>query len=79
MRRHRRENHRNFVAGVTIARAGDNDARALKFLRFEGRFQRDGHLGPGRDLCVAVELDAVFPDANRGRWQGELSSGGLDC
>src|SRR5688572_21317082 len=79
MGRHARENHRNFVAGVTVARASDNDARAFEFLGFQRGFQRDGHLCPCWDLAAAMELDAVFADANCGRWQGELSSGSLDC
>ena len=79
MRRHGWENHGNFVAGVTVARAGDDDARAFEFFGFQRGFQGDGHLRPGGDLAAAMKLDPVSADANCCRWQGELSRGGLDC
>ena len=57
-----RENHRDVVAGVFVAGAGDDDAGTIQLAAVARRLQGNGHFGPFMERRRAAKFDAVFVD-----------------
>ena len=68
-----REDHGNVIAGMLIAGAGDDDARALDAAVVARGIQFHGHFGPGAERRWAAKFDAAF--VNDDRFGGQIQTG----
>ena len=70
------EYHRDVIAGVPVAGAGDDDPRAMDPSDVARRLQRERHLGPLGERRDAAKLHAILVDDDR---VGGEAQAGLPC
>jgi hypothetical protein len=73
-----RENHRDVIAGMLVAGAGNHDAVAIDAAIVGGRLQREGHFRPRRERSGTAEFDAAFVDDDRAGGENQSSLAGFD-